>query len=189
MQHCQSTALSLHPLSLCSAACGKFPADGANARIDLEHKDLGRFGQACPGHGRDRVRLGDPEPDVPGASPLWNGFPLIFYDTGAYVAGGASGHIFLVERAPVYSELLFLAGGAFSLWPIVGLQALMTSYLILTVARIEVPGPDACGALGDRGSAQRSPPELAGMWARSNPTSSRPRSSWVRICCSFAAGN
>jgi hypothetical protein len=70
---------------------------------------------------------------------VWNGFPLIFYDTGAYVLEGL-GHVFLVERAPVYSELLFLAGGAFSLWPIVVLQALMTSYLILEVARIEVPG-------------------------------------------------
>lgn len=70
---------------------------------------------------------------------VWNGFPLIFYDTGAYVLEGL-GHVFLVERAPVYAELLFLAGGAFSLWPIVVLQAVMTSYLILTVARLEVPG-------------------------------------------------
>jgi hypothetical protein len=70
---------------------------------------------------------------------IWNGFPLIFYDTGAYVLEGL-GHVFVVERAPVYAELLFLAGGAFSLWPVVILQALMTSYLILAVARIEVPG-------------------------------------------------
>lgn len=70
---------------------------------------------------------------------IWNGFPLIFYDTGAYVLEGL-GHVFLVERAPVYAELLFLAGGAFSLWPIVVLQALMSSYLILELARIEVPG-------------------------------------------------
>src|SRR5690348_6884740 len=61
---------------------------------------------------------------------LWNGFPLIFYDTGAYVLEGL-GHIFLVERAPVYAELLFLAGGRFSLWPIVILQALIISYVIL----------------------------------------------------------
>lgn len=72
------------------------------------------------------------------SAALWNGFPLIFYDTGAYVLEGL-GHVFLVERAPVYAELLFLAGGAFSLWPIVILQALMISYLILEVARIEVP--------------------------------------------------
>ena len=73
------------------------------------------------------------------APAIWNGFPLIFYDTGAYVLEGL-GHIFLVERAPVYAELLFLAGGSFSLWPIVVLQALMTSYLVLETARIEVPG-------------------------------------------------
>jgi hypothetical protein len=70
---------------------------------------------------------------------IWNGFPLIFYDTGAYVLEGL-GHVFLVERAPVYAELLYLAGGAFSMWPIVILQALMTSYVILEVARAEVPG-------------------------------------------------
>src|SRR4051812_45151063 len=73
------------------------------------------------------------------SAALWNGFPLIFYDTGAYILEGL-GHVFLVERAPVYAELLFLAGGAFSLWPIVVLQALMTSYIILEVARAEVPG-------------------------------------------------
>jgi len=70
---------------------------------------------------------------------MWNGFPLIFYDTGAYVLEGL-GHVFLVERAPVYAELLFLAGARFSLWPIVVLQALMTSAMILAVARAEVPG-------------------------------------------------
>ncbi len=70
---------------------------------------------------------------------IWNGFPLIFYDTGAYVLEGL-GHVFFVERAPVYAEFLFLAGARFSLWPVVVVQALMTSYLILEVARIEVPG-------------------------------------------------
>src|ERR1700742_1956451 len=75
---------------------------------------------------------------------IWNGFPLIFYDTGAYVLEGL-GHVFLVERAPVYAELLFLAGGAFSLWPIIVLQAAMTSYLILEVARAEVSGLTLAG--------------------------------------------
>lgn len=70
---------------------------------------------------------------------VWNGFPLIFYDTGAYVLEGL-GHVFFVERAPVYAEFLFLAGARFSLWPAVTVQALMISYLILEVARIEVPG-------------------------------------------------
>ena len=73
------------------------------------------------------------------SAAIWNGFPLIFYDTGAYILEGL-GHIFLVERAPVYAELLFLAGGNFSLWPVVTLQALMTSFIILEVGRAEVPG-------------------------------------------------
>lgn len=78
---------------------------------------------------------------------VWNGFPLIFYDTGAYILEGL-GHVFLVERAPVYAELLFLAGARFSLWPIVVLQALMTSYMILEVARAEVPGLTLRGLTG-----------------------------------------
>lgn len=68
---------------------------------------------------------------------VWNGFPLVFYDTGAYVLEGL-GHIFLVERAPVYSDLLFLAGGRFSLWPIVIFQALLTGYVIVETARAEL---------------------------------------------------
>lgn len=72
------------------------------------------------------------------SAAFWNGFPLIFYDTSGYVLEGL-GHIFLVERAPVYAEFLFLAGARFSLWPVVILQALITSYMILEVARAEVP--------------------------------------------------
>jgi hypothetical protein len=70
---------------------------------------------------------------------FWNGFPLMFYDTGAYLAEGLTG-AFLVERSPVYSLLLFFTAGGFSLWPVVILQALMTAYLIALTARIEVPG-------------------------------------------------
>ena len=77
---------------------------------------------------------------------IWNGFPLIFFDTGAYVLEGL-GHVFLVERAPVYAEFLFLAGARFSLWPAVIVQALATSYLILEVARAEVPGLTLRGIL------------------------------------------
>src|SRR5476649_617435 len=78
---------------------------------------------------------------------IWNGFPLIFYDTGAYVLEGL-GHVFLVERAPVYAELLFLAGGSFSMWPIVILQAELTGYIILETARAEVPGLTLYGLTG-----------------------------------------
>ena len=69
---------------------------------------------------------------------FWNGFPLMFYDTGAYLAEGLSG-AFLVERSPVYSLLLLFAGGGVSLWLVVILQALMTAFMIALTARIEAP--------------------------------------------------
>jgi hypothetical protein len=72
------------------------------------------------------------------AIALWNGFPLVFYDTGGYLAEGLEG-AFLPERSPVYSLLLFLTGSAYSLWPVVILQAAMTAWLLVETARAEVP--------------------------------------------------
>ena len=73
------------------------------------------------------------------AVAVWNRFPLVFYDTGGYLAEGLE-RAFLPERSPVYSLLLLVAGGAFSLWPVVILQAAMTAYLIALTARAEVKG-------------------------------------------------
>jgi len=123
----------------------QIPRLGQNGRLDFEHKGLGRSGHAGSRRGRHRAGDGHSQPAV----AVGCGFgtaSLIFYDTGAYVLEGL-GHVFLVERAPVYAELLFLAGGAFSLWPIVVLQALMTSYIILEVARCEVSGLTLWGLL------------------------------------------
>ena len=78
---------------------------------------------------------------------FWNGFPLMFYDTGAYMAQGLSG-AFMVERSPVYSLLLLFTAGGLSLWPVVILQAVMTAYLIALTARIEVPGLSLTGLTG-----------------------------------------
>ena len=77
---------------------------------------------------------------------LWNGFPLVFYDTGGYLAEGLQG-AFLPERSPVYSLFLLLMGGAYSLWPVVALQALMTAWLILETARAEIPHVSLAGIL------------------------------------------
>ncbi|MGD0193098.1 MAG: hypothetical protein ABSD74_20365 [Rhizomicrobium sp.] len=69
---------------------------------------------------------------------VWNGFPLIFYDTGAYLLEGLGLH-FLVERSPVYSLFLSLAGASVSLWLIVAIQALATSIVIVECARCAAP--------------------------------------------------
>jgi len=140
----QSTNAFAGAVSQSAAACGKFAGQG-------------KMRESMPA-----VRLGKPV-KVEGFGPcaagvillsamfllvaVWNGFPLIFYDTGAYVLEGLGG-VFLVERAPVYSELLFLAGGRFSLWPIVVLQAGLTAYMILEAARAEVPGLTLRGVAG-----------------------------------------
>ncbi len=68
----------------------------------------------------------------------WNGFPLIFYDTGAYIWEGL-GRIFLAERSPVYSLFLSYGGAARSLWFIALLQSLMTSFVVVQLARVEAP--------------------------------------------------
>jgi hypothetical protein len=69
---------------------------------------------------------------------FWNGYPLIFYDTGAYILEGL-GHVFVAERGPVYSLFLRYGGAAQSLWIIAWLQAAMTSFVIVETARIEAP--------------------------------------------------
>jgi hypothetical protein len=69
------------------------------------------------------------------AAALWNGFPIIFYDTGAYVLEGV-GHVFLPERSAVYSLFLAAAGARISLWTIAALQALMTSFVLVQTIRL-----------------------------------------------------
>jgi len=69
---------------------------------------------------------------------IWNGFPIIYYDTGAYLLEGV-GHAFVVERSPVYSIFLFVAGGGWSLWTIALIQALMTAFVMTEVARVFAP--------------------------------------------------
>jgi hypothetical protein len=65
---------------------------------------------------------------------LWNGFPIIFYDTGAYMLQGL-GHVFLAERSPVYSLFLEAAGGHVSLWLVAITQCAMTAFVITQFAR------------------------------------------------------
>lgn len=65
---------------------------------------------------------------------IWNGFPIIFYDTGAYMLQGL-GHVFLAERSPVYSLFLEAAGARESLWLVAIAQCVMTSFVMTEFAR------------------------------------------------------
>lgn len=72
------------------------------------------------------------------AAALWNGFPIIYYDTGAYVLEGL-GHVFLPERSAVYSLFLAAAGARASLWIIAVIQASMTSFVLVQTMRVYLP--------------------------------------------------
>lgn len=65
---------------------------------------------------------------------LWNGFPIIFYDTGAYMLQGL-GHLFIAERSPIYSEFLAVTGGAASLWFVAIAQCAVTAFVMTEFAR------------------------------------------------------
>ncbi len=78
---------------------------------------------------------------------LWNGFPITFFDTGAYIAQGL-GHQFMVERSAGYSHFLWATGAAFSLWLVIGVQALMTAFVITETTRMEAPSLPIAALLG-----------------------------------------
>ncbi len=72
------------------------------------------------------------------APAFWNGFPLIYYDTGAYVLEGLGGQ-FIVERSPIYSLFLRFGGAGQSLWLIVFIQSAFVSFSIAETTRVLVP--------------------------------------------------
>ncbi|HTK79589.1 MAG TPA: hypothetical protein VL286_04035 [Rhizomicrobium sp.] len=69
---------------------------------------------------------------------LWNGFPLIFYDTGAYIFQ-SFGDRFVPERSPVYSLFIRWAGGGESLWLVASVQVVMIAFVLAETARALAP--------------------------------------------------
>jgi hypothetical protein len=67
------------------------------------------------------------------APALWNGFPLLQYDTGGYLARWFEGYL-VPSRSVVYG--LFLAAGSpLDFWPVVVLQAAATVWILALVLR------------------------------------------------------
>ncbi len=69
---------------------------------------------------------------------LWNGYPLVFMDTGLYVDSAFTLRPY-PARSPGYPMLLrpTLLGG--SLWPVIVVQSLLTSALLVRVAFLLAP--------------------------------------------------
>ena len=78
---------------------------------------------------------------------LWNGFPIIFYDTGAYLLEGL-GRVFLAERSPVYSLFLDYGGARASLWLIAALQASATAFVMVETIRAVAPRMSLAAVIG-----------------------------------------
>lgn len=68
----------------------------------------------------------------------WNGFPFVFFDTGAYVLEGLA-HFFVPERAAVYSLFLRYAGAKASLWYVAWVQCLVVAFVLTEFARAVAP--------------------------------------------------
>lgn len=68
------------------------------------------------------------------APAIWNGFPLLQYDTGGYLARWYEGTL-VISRAVVYG-LILNAGAWANFWPVVALQSGLTIWIIALVLRV-----------------------------------------------------
>lgn len=67
------------------------------------------------------------------APAIWNGFPLLQYDTGGYLARWYEGTL-VPSRAVVYG-LMLNAGAPAAFWPVVAVQAALTVWIISLTLR------------------------------------------------------
>jgi hypothetical protein len=67
------------------------------------------------------------------APAIWNGFPLLQYDTGGYLARWFEGYL-VPSRSVVYG-LFVAAGWPLDFWPVVALQAAATVWVLALVLR------------------------------------------------------
>jgi hypothetical protein len=67
------------------------------------------------------------------APALWNGFALLQFDTGGYLARWYEGTL-VPSRAVVYG-LILNAGVPFGFWPVVFVQSALTVWLIALILR------------------------------------------------------
>jgi hypothetical protein len=72
------------------------------------------------------------------APALWNGFPLLQYDTGGYLARWYEGYL-VPSRAVVYGLILF-AGVPLAFWPVLVLQSAATIWIVALTLRAHFLG-------------------------------------------------
>jgi hypothetical protein len=70
---------------------------------------------------------------------LWNGYPIVFADTGTYLSQAL--HLYAGWDRPVFYSLFMLPlHGAVTTWPVIAVQALLTAGVLRVVCRVLRPG-------------------------------------------------
>ena len=70
---------------------------------------------------------------------LWNGYPIVFADTGTYLSQAI--HRYAGWDRPVFYSLFMLPlHGTVTTWPVIGVQALLAAWVLRLVCRVLVPG-------------------------------------------------
>lgn len=73
---------------------------------------------------------------------LWNGYPLVFSDTGTYLSQAVE-HYVGWDRPPFYSLFLLPLHMTLTTWPIVAAQALLAAHTLHLARRAAYPGATA----------------------------------------------
>jgi hypothetical protein len=73
---------------------------------------------------------------------LWNGFPIVFADTGTYLSQ-AIHHYAGWDRPVFYSLFMLPLHATVTLWPVVVVQALLAAWVLRLVCRALLPGLSA----------------------------------------------
>ena len=70
---------------------------------------------------------------------LWNGFPFLFYDSGAFINLATQGG-FYPERSTFYAHFIGTFWPTLSLWPAIVAQVSITVFVMADFARLLLPG-------------------------------------------------
>ena len=70
---------------------------------------------------------------------VWNGYPIVFADSGTYLSQ-AIHHYVGWDRPIFYSLFMLPLHAGVTVWPVVGVQALIAAYVLHLVCRILLPG-------------------------------------------------
>jgi hypothetical protein len=82
---------------------------------------------------------------------LWNGFPIVFADTGTYLSQAVDHHAGW-DRPVFYSLFMLPLHATVTVWPVVVAQALLAAWVLWLVCRVLLPGVSGITFVGGVGA-------------------------------------